>query len=64
MSVRLLAKDLYRLVKEVEKLEKQIMEAKLEQKAALNDQLRKLKAERNRLRSALEGRKESGQQPP
>ena len=60
MSIRLLAKDLYRLVTEVDKLEKQLANAKFEEQAAINDQLRKLKAERNRLRTALEGRKETG----
>ena len=41
-------------------LEKQLANAKFEEQAAINDQLRKLKAERNRLRTALEGRKETG----
>ena len=59
MSIRLLAKDLYRLVREVEELEKQIAVASFKEKTALNDRLRRLKAERNRLRNALEGRKES-----
>ena len=59
MSIRLLAKDLYRLVREVEELEKQIAVASFKEKAALNDRLRRLKAERNRLRNALEGRKDS-----
>ena len=59
MSIRLLAKDLYRLVREVEELEKQIAVASFKEKAALNDRLRRLRAERNRLRNALEGRKDS-----
>ena len=57
MSIRLLAKDLYRMVQEVEKYEKQLARAPWDQQAELRDQLRKAKAERDRLRKLLEGQK-------
>ena len=56
MSIRLLAKELYRLQKEVEKLEKQLGDTPFEKQAGLVDRLRKVKAERNHLRRALDGR--------
>ena len=58
MSIRMLARDLYRLEREVEKLEKELDGAPLAQRAELKDRLRKLKADRNKLRRALEGSKE------
>lgn len=58
MSIRMLARDLYRLEKEVEELEKELNSAPLEQRPELKDRLRKLKADRNKLRRALEGSKE------
>ena len=57
MSIRLLAKDLYRMVQEVEEYEKQLAGAPWEQQAELLDQLRKAKAERDRLRRLLDGQK-------
>jgi hypothetical protein len=57
MSIRLLAKDLYRIVQEVEKYEKQLAGAPWEQQAELLDRLRKAKAERDRLRRLLDGQK-------
>lgn len=59
MSIRLLAKDLYRLWREVEELEKQIEASGFEEKVDLIDRLRRLTAERDRLRNALDGRKDS-----
>ena len=58
MSIRLIAKDLYRLQQEVESLEKRLASASFEQQEKIRDQLRKLKAERNRMRNALEGSKD------
>ncbi len=57
MSIRLLVKDLYRLHQEVEKLEKKIENTPFHERAELEDQLRKLKAERDRMRRCLEGHK-------
>jgi hypothetical protein len=59
MSIRLIARDLYRLIREVSELEKQIDDAPLERQEALTDELRKAKVERDRLQRALDGSKES-----
>jgi hypothetical protein len=61
MSIRLIAKDLYRLEKEVEQLEKALRESPLVTRTGLEERLRKVRAERNRMRGILEGSKE---QPP
>jgi hypothetical protein len=58
MSVRLIAKDLYRLIGVAEKLNKEIQTASPANREELLDQLRKVKAERDHLRRALEGRKD------
>ena len=55
MSIRLIAKDLYRLQQEVEELEKQLETAAFEKRAKLQDHLRKMKAERDRMRRVLDG---------
>ena len=55
MSIRLIAKDLYRLQQEVEKLEQQIKSTGVEKREVLKDRLRKLTAERNRMRKILNG---------
>lgn len=57
MSIRLIARDLYRLEREVEQLEKEIAEASPEKQAELEDRLRKGKSERDRMRRILEGSK-------
>ncbi|MFZ0134835.1 MAG: hypothetical protein WAK95_20030 [Desulfobacterales bacterium] len=59
MSIRLIAKDLYRLIREVSELQQRIDEAPPEKKEALQDELHKIKAEQERLRRALDGSKES-----
>lgn len=59
MSIRFVAQDLYRLVREVDSLEKALRTAPPEKKPELQEQLRKTKAERERLRRALEGHKNS-----
>jgi len=58
MSIRLIAQELYRFQQEVEKLEDQVRSAPHEKQEALKDRLRKLKAERDRMRRVLEGAKE------
>jgi len=58
MPIRLIAKELYRLIKEVEKVREQIETARPEQLEKLKDRLRKLTAERDRMRNILEGGKE------
>ncbi|MGD8512360.1 MAG: hypothetical protein PVG85_00290 [Deltaproteobacteria bacterium] len=58
MSIRLIAKELYALQQEVEKLEEQVRLAPPERQEGLKDRLRKLKAERERMRKVLDGAKE------
>ncbi|UCF56730.1 MAG: hypothetical protein JSW15_11770 [Deltaproteobacteria bacterium] len=58
MSIRMIARDLYRLQQEVEELERQLDAVPLEKKEGIRDRLRKVKAERDRMRRALEGSKE------
>jgi hypothetical protein len=58
MSIRLLARNLYGLIREAEQLEKALKTAPDDQKSELQDRLRKIKAERERLRRAIEGRKD------
>jgi len=58
MPIRLIARDLYRLQQEVEKLEDQLENTPSGEKREMEDQLRKLKAERDRMRRILEGSKE------
>ncbi len=58
MPIRMLARDLYKLLQEVERMEKELGNASLDKRAGLEDSLRKLRAQRDRLRGALEGCKE------
>ena len=62
MSIRLLAKDLYRLQREVERLETELASAPLGKQEAIQIKLRQTRAERDRLRAALDGRKDSPRQ--
>ena len=55
MSIRLIAKALYHFQKEVEKIEKQIENTSYAKQVAMKDQLRKTRAERDRLRKMLNG---------
>jgi hypothetical protein len=58
MSVRLIAKDLYRIIREVERLEKELLAAPTRDHEILKDRLRKAKAERDQIRRSLEGSKD------
>lgn len=60
MSIRMLASELYRSMKEVEQLEKKLrsLGPTAPERAELEDRLRRAKVERNRLRGYLEGAKE------
>ncbi len=58
MSIRMIARDLYRLEQEVEKLEKALLAAPLNEREELREQLRKVMADRNKMRRTLEGAKE------
>jgi hypothetical protein len=54
----MIAQELYRLEREVELLEKEMKSAPLEDREAMRDRLRKIKAERYRMRRVLDGAKE------
>ena len=57
MSIRLIARDLYRVRREIEALEKQLAQAPLSERPVMEEDLRRLKAEHTRLRHALDGSK-------
>jgi hypothetical protein len=54
----MIAKDLYRLLREVERLEAEMRETPVEKRGDLEDRLRKARAERNRMKGIPEGAKE------
>ena len=56
--IRMIARDLYILRRKVEELEKLLGSAPEEEKADIEDRLRKLRAERNRMQKVLDGNKE------
>ena len=57
MSIRMIAEDLYQLIQKMEKIEKQLKDTPFEKQDELKDQLRKVRAERDRMRRALDGEK-------
>ena len=57
MSIRLIAQELYRLQKEVEKLEEALAQAPINKKAPIEEKLRIARAERKKMRDALDGQK-------
>jgi hypothetical protein len=61
MSLRMIARDLYRLQQEVDGLESQLKACPPAKREELEDQFRKAKAERDRVKRMLEGSKE---EPP
>jgi hypothetical protein len=54
----MIAKEFYMLQQEVESLEKDLHSASQERKRELEEQLRRARAERDRMRRMLEGNKE------
>ena len=58
MAIRMIAQELYRVLKEVERVEKRLEMAPSGKQDALKDELRKIKAERDRIRALLDGKKE------
>jgi len=59
MSIRMIARDLYRFRREVERLEKEVKDATSEKgRGAVVELLRKARAEENRLQRMLDGAKE------
>ncbi len=63
MSIRLLAKELYRLQQEVGKLARELEETPFDQSEHLQARLRALRAERDRLRRLLDGQKDAPSKP-
>lgn len=61
MSIRLIALDLYRVIKELEKLENEMENTPFEKREALETKLRKARAEERRIRAMLEVKKEPPQ---
>jgi hypothetical protein len=59
MSIRLIAMELYRVIKEVEKLEKKMENAPFEKREALEIKLRQARAEERQIRAMIETKKES-----
>lgn len=59
MSIRLLARDLYRAQREVERLERALRDAPLDRHADMEDELRLARAELNRLRRIMDGQKDA-----
>ncbi len=60
MSIRMIAKELYHLQREVEKLEAEIESApshEREEREAIEERLRIARAERDRMRKILDGEK-------
>jgi hypothetical protein len=59
MSIRLLARDLYRVQQEVDRIERALQEAPFDRRSGLEDKLRQARAERARLRRVMEGQKDA-----
>ena len=61
MSIRMVAREIYRVVKEIEKLEGEIQGLKPDspEKEVREKRLREARAERARLKNMLEGAKET-----
>jgi hypothetical protein len=57
MPIRMIAQELYRLIQEVERLEKKLKGIPFEKQEKIKDELRKTKAERDRVHAILEGKK-------
>lgn len=55
MTIREIAKDLYRLQQEVKKLEKELAAAPREQLSIIEQKVRQAKAARDRMRRILDG---------
>jgi hypothetical protein len=57
LSIHLIARDLYRLEREVSELERRLAACAAAERDRFEDLLRKTRAERNRMRNILEGAK-------
>lgn len=56
MSIKLIARDLYRLQREVDRLEQSLETAPLEKRSQIEVQLRDARRQKAYVRSALDGR--------
>ena len=63
MSIQLIARELYRLIREVEALGKKIESSSYEDREEMKDRLRRLKAERDRMRRMVDGGKDAPSYP-
>jgi len=59
MSIRLIAIELYRCQREVDRLEKELESAPVFEKDAVRERLRKARAARDRMRDMLDGQKDA-----
>ena len=59
MSIRMIARELYELQKEVAELEQEIESAPSREREPIRERLRIAKAERDRMRKILDGEKET-----
>ena len=57
MSIKMIATELYRAGKNVEKLEEQLLVAPFSEQGALKEELRHAQAEQKQLRKMLDGKK-------
>jgi len=57
MSLKMIARDLYRLQQEVDRLESELKAGSVANREGLEEELRKAKAERDRVKRMLEGTK-------
>lgn len=63
MSLKALARELYRAQQQVERLEKLLLSATPEEETALQCELRDARAERLQLQKMIDGRKDSAPLP-
>lgn len=63
MSLKALARELYRAQQQVERLEKLLLSATPEEETALQRELRDARAERLQLQKMIDGRKDSSPLP-
>ena len=58
MSIQMIARDLYRLHQEVERLEDRLENTPLMERDEIKEKLRKLRVERDKMRRILDGAKD------
>jgi len=63
MSLRDLARELYRAQQQVDRLEKLLLSATPEEETAIQDELQEARAERRQFQKIIDGRKDSSPLP-